>query len=271
LLLAFRTFKYLRLNIRLSLLWNALRKAGGDIISFMIMFFVLLFGFLLFGWISFGQDVGDFNTFANSWGSCWNFVMGNPPAFNELSQSNRVLGPIFFMLFTISLFFVMVNMFVAILSDSLTMVRAERKAKKKENLHVKQSLEEIWDILKHRFCVKKYISLKQLVKRMKNPAILDHPSIDDMKEVFPEATHKQIDILTKLHLSFHASRTNLVTASVAMFGRGIAEVPRDKSAEQPVIQNSEESEVIKLRQDISILLARIDDLVQKKKCLKLTI
>jgi len=48
----------------------------------------------------------------------WQFLIGNPPDYNDLSASNRVLGPVYYALFTIFVFFILVNMFVAIVSKS---------------------------------------------------------------------------------------------------------------------------------------------------------
>jgi len=92
----FRTFKYLRLNNRLYVLWKALRHAGADLVGFLFIFLILIFGFVFMGWVAFGQDIQGYNNFSNSFGTCWNFLLGNPPDYNAMSASNRILGPFFF-------------------------------------------------------------------------------------------------------------------------------------------------------------------------------
>lgn len=204
LICAFRTFKYFRLNARMASLWNSLRRAGGDIASFLLMFFILLMGFLLFGWISFGADIPAFNSFPNSWGSCWNFVMGNPPDYVLLSKSNRVLGPLFFMLFTIFIFFIMVNMFVAILSDALGAERSKRKKRVTQSLI--NSTKELFYSITNRIKGKNEVPLKTLIQTMHNPKVLDSPTVDisDLKAALEgPATPQQLAYLKSLHEQLH--------------------------------------------------------------------
>lgn len=56
-------------------------------------------GFGFFTWMVFGVDMVEFNTFSNSFYVCLNYIIGNPPDFNDLLKSNRVLAPM------VSLFF----------------------------------------------------------------------------------------------------------------------------------------------------------------------
>lgn len=109
------------------------------------MFLIILFGFLFFGWLTFGPDIYQFNGFANSLGTLWQFLIGNPPDYDQLALSNRVLGPIvcsvlylfyldsfshsiqYYALFTVFVFFILVNMFVAIVSNSFDLVANRTK------------------------------------------------------------------------------------------------------------------------------------------------
>jgi hypothetical protein len=45
--------------------------------------------------------------------------------FHELEQANRVLGPIYFLLYVFFVFFVLLNMFLAIINDTYSEVKAD--------------------------------------------------------------------------------------------------------------------------------------------------
>ena len=45
--------------------------------------------------------------------------------FDELEQSNRILGPIYFIFYVFFVFFVLLNMFIAIINDTYADVRKD--------------------------------------------------------------------------------------------------------------------------------------------------
>jgi len=74
-----------------------------------------------------------FNSFSTSLGTLWQFLIGNPPDYYQLSSSNRVLGPLYYALFTIFVFFILVNMFIAIMSNSYALVSKAQRSETKLN------------------------------------------------------------------------------------------------------------------------------------------
>ena len=52
--------------------------------------------------------------------------------FHELEAANRVLGPIYFILYVFFVFFVLLNMFLAIINDTYSEVKAEIATQKDE-------------------------------------------------------------------------------------------------------------------------------------------
>lgn len=57
-----KVFKFLRLNMRLSLLWRTLDHALFDLLGFFVLFFVVLFAFTLMGHVLFGPELRSFDT-----------------------------------------------------------------------------------------------------------------------------------------------------------------------------------------------------------------
>ena len=52
--------------------------------------------------------------------------------FHELEEANRILGPIYFILYVFFVFFVLLNMFLAIINDTYSEVKADIATQKNE-------------------------------------------------------------------------------------------------------------------------------------------
>lgn len=136
LLLCFiKMFKYLRVNDRLSLLWKTMRRASPDLLSFIFIFLIVFLGFSFMGLLLFGDALKTFSSFGNSLYSCFYMILGDFPS--EVIKVNQILGPIFFFLFVFLVFFIMLNMFLAIINDAY----AEENARvKQQAINVLRSL-----------------------------------------------------------------------------------------------------------------------------------
>ncbi|KAK6014172.1 hypothetical protein OSTOST_20475 [Ostertagia ostertagi] len=71
-----------------------------------------------------GEAIADYSTFLSSVFALLRTVLGDFD-FSALSQTNRVLGPLFFVTYVFFVFFVLLNMFLAIINDSYVEVKAE--------------------------------------------------------------------------------------------------------------------------------------------------
>jgi len=199
----FKFFKYLRIHKRLYVLWHTLFQAGSDLITFTLVFFIILLGFIFMGWLVFGTDDPDFQGFVTTLGTNWQFLIGNPPDYGSMYQSNRALGPIYFALFTIFVFFVLVNMFVAIVGESYQAIREQieedKKKKKKDKaakklrdknkpkLSYSQQFQE-WKEYLQRICSfklqKNFLSETELLTELKDLTFLDGPLFPTKIAVF---------------------------------------------------------------------------------------
>ena len=52
--------------------------------------------------------------------------------FHELEAANRILGPMYFILYVFFVFFVLLNMFLAIINDTYSEVKADIASQKNE-------------------------------------------------------------------------------------------------------------------------------------------
>jgi hypothetical protein len=174
-----------------------------DLFGYLIIFLLFVIGFVFMGWLTFGADTNAYNTFENSFGTCWNFLLGNPPDWTQLAASNRVLGPFFFTMFTIFIFFILANMFIGIVSNSYGAVTANEPKYSFTHM-LENTMEDVKAVLSRGF---KFFSgrdlvykrsVKELLRNLANPDVLQnpHPNREEVaRAIGPTATELEIEDL----------------------------------------------------------------------------
>lgn len=136
-----KLFRLLRFNRRMSLLQQVLKRCFIQLISFLFMFALAFLAFALLACLVFGQAMEGFGTFLTSCASLMDTILGKF-TLKGMMEANRIIGPIFFYTYTISMVFVLINMFLSIINDAFAEVRSDVE---------KQSNEyEIVDFMVHR-------------------------------------------------------------------------------------------------------------------------
>lgn len=176
----FSFLKFLRLlkfNRRVSTLIQTIRIAINPLMSFMMMFFTLFLAFCQFAFLVFGVDNDDYASFPSTLGSMMSMTLGSFD-FHALTDSSRLLGPIFFFTYVVSVFFVLMNVFIGILNDALSTVTSDSSIQSNEH--------EILDFMFHTFkkTVGKQVgpAIKPAYKEPKNQFELNLDSIDEISE-----------------------------------------------------------------------------------------
>ncbi|CAK4216905.1 unnamed protein product [Aphanomyces euteiches] len=131
-------FKYLRLNTRLNMLWTTLRLAAKDLIAFVVIFIFIFFGYAVMGFLLFGNHVREYRSLSGSLASCFQMLLGAFD-FDALASANPVMSGMFFFSFMIFVFLIVVNMFIAILSEYYSIAQ---EAKRKEDETKKHLLDD---------------------------------------------------------------------------------------------------------------------------------
>ena len=139
---------------------GTLSRCWGDLVGFLIMFFIVFGAFVQLGYLLFGTQIFDYSSLYHTifalirytslclyWSILgilsfhWS-ILSRPSFhlvsdnslirtilgdfdFTKLEKANYVFGPIYFLCFVFFVFFVLLNMFLAILSDSFGEVKAE--------------------------------------------------------------------------------------------------------------------------------------------------
>ena len=103
---------------------GTLARSWGDMIGFLIMFFIIFGAFVQLGYLLFGTQIFDYSSLYHTIFALIRTILGDFD-FSKLEQANIVFGPIYFLCFVFFVFFVLLNMFLAILSDAFGEVKAE--------------------------------------------------------------------------------------------------------------------------------------------------
>ncbi|XP_078087585.1 polycystin-2-like protein 1 [Mustelus asterias] len=123
-----KIFKYISFNMTMTQLSTTLSRCAKGIVGFAIMFFIVFFGYAQLGYLIFGTQVEPYHTFGNCIFTQFRIILGDFD-FHEIEQANQILGPIYFVTFVFSLFFVLLNVFLAIINDTYSEVKDDKTLK----------------------------------------------------------------------------------------------------------------------------------------------
>ena len=169
-----KMFRLLRFNRRMSMLQQVLKRCIGQLVSFMFMFSVAFLAFALLASLVFGQYMAGFGTFWRSCASLMDTLLGKF-TLQEMKHANRIIAQVFFYTYTVSMVFILLNMFISIINDAFTEVRSDVE---------KQSNEyEIVDFMIHR--------LKETIGKSMGHAI--HPIYKEPKSDLEVKFDKIVD------------------------------------------------------------------------------
>ncbi|XP_031568597.1 polycystic kidney disease protein 1-like 2 [Actinia tenebrosa] len=130
-LCSLKFLRLLRFNRKISMLSDTLRYASKMILSFFVMIFIVIFAFCSMTNLIFGSVLEEYRTLIRSMVSLFSMMMGDFH-FQDLNDAHRIIGPIMFFFFMVIVQFILVNMFIGILSDSFNMVRTDAAAQSNE-------------------------------------------------------------------------------------------------------------------------------------------
>uniref|UniRef100_A0A671NSS1 Polycystic kidney disease 2-like 1 protein n=1 Tax=Sinocyclocheilus anshuiensis TaxID=1608454 RepID=A0A671NSS1_9TELE len=126
-----KIFKYISFNKTMTQLTSTLARCALDIFGFAIMFFIVFFAYAQLGYLLFGMEVETFSTFNKCIFTQFRIILGDFD-YDAIDRANRVLGPIYFFSYVFFVFFVLLNMFLAIINDTYSEVKSELASQKDE-------------------------------------------------------------------------------------------------------------------------------------------
>jgi len=125
-LLFLKLFKYFTFSPKMLFLFGIMKKAYVDICIFMVAFLIFIFGFALMGYIAFSSDVFTFRTFGKGIANLIQYLVTDMDV-NILMDSNRWIGNVYYIVWSMIMILVLSNVFIAILCDAYSEVQKELK------------------------------------------------------------------------------------------------------------------------------------------------
>ncbi|KAA8577669.1 hypothetical protein FQN60_003423 [Etheostoma spectabile] len=199
-------FKYISFNKTMTQLSSTLGRCAKDILGFAIMFFIVFFAYAQLGYLLFGTQVESFSTFVKCIFTQFRIILGDFD-YNAIDSANRVLGPIYFVTYVFFVFFVLLNMFLAIINDTYSEVKEELSSQKDELqftdiikqsymktfMKLKLKKEKITDVQKVLQSGSKEIEFKDFRETLKEMGHADH----EISAAFSRFDHDGNQILDK--------------------------------------------------------------------------
>ena len=111
-----KTFKFLEMNSKIKIIWIAIHNTRDDLCSTMMFFFILIIGFGTCGFIIFGNQVQDFSTFTSTVSWLLRALLGDLD-YSAINEFNSDVAPVFFMSYIVTVFFITLNLMIAIIID----------------------------------------------------------------------------------------------------------------------------------------------------------
>ncbi|KAM4594684.1 polycystin-2 isoform 2-T2 [Fundulus diaphanus] len=126
-----KLFKFINFNKTMSQLSTTMSRCAKDLVGFAIMFFIIFLAYAQLAYLVFGTQVNNFSTFQSSIFTQFRIILGDFD-FSEIKEANPVLGPVYFTTFVFFIFFILMNMFLAIINDTYSEVKADMSQQRSE-------------------------------------------------------------------------------------------------------------------------------------------
>ncbi|CAF0936274.1 unnamed protein product [Adineta steineri] len=120
-----KIFKYLNLNKTMLLLNKTILSCLNDIYAFTCIFLIIFLAYTLFGWILFGRYLNEWRSFSESIFTLFRMIIGDFD-FYAMLDINEILGPLFLFSYIYFVYFVLLNMFLAIINETYSRIESDK-------------------------------------------------------------------------------------------------------------------------------------------------
>ncbi|XP_016325767.1 polycystin-2-like isoform X1 [Sinocyclocheilus anshuiensis] len=126
-----KVFKFINFNKTMNQLSTTMSRCAKDLMGFALMFFIVFLAYAQLAYLVFGTQVNDFSTFQACIFTQFRIILGDFD-FSEIEEADSVLGPIYFTTFVFFIFMILLNMFLAIINDTYSEVKADMAQQRSE-------------------------------------------------------------------------------------------------------------------------------------------
>ena len=106
------------------MLAGTLRNAAKELSAFIVVFVLFVLAYAMWGYVMFGPKMASYRSMIDSMETLLNFALGSFD-YVALESSNNLFGPIFFFAYFFTVMFLLLNIFVTILNESISKVKED--------------------------------------------------------------------------------------------------------------------------------------------------
>ena len=126
-----RMLKYLDFQKRLGIVTRTISSASVDLFHWAILFCTVLWGFTTFGLVTFGSTIQGFSSFQRGVNTCFDILMGELSVVPQLfGHANSASAYMFYYSYVMIVFFILLNVLLAILVDAYVQVKDDAQFSK---------------------------------------------------------------------------------------------------------------------------------------------
>jgi hypothetical protein len=108
----------------MSMLAGVIRNSAGELTAFSFALTIFILGYAIWGYIMFGPYLASYRSMMDAIETLIAFALGKYD-YRSLDEVNRVFGPLFFFAFFFTVMFLLINIFVAILNESIAAIKKD--------------------------------------------------------------------------------------------------------------------------------------------------
>eukprot|EP00299_Pterocystis_sp_00344_P014054 c6950_g1_i1.p1 GENE.c6950_g1_i1~~c6950_g1_i1.p1 ORF type:complete len:1010 (-),score=269.80 c6950_g1_i1:99-3128(-) len=140
--------KFLKFNSRLHVLWRTLLNAALDIFSFLIICMLIMFAFGFWSYFSYGPFLASFHSFGSSVSTLFRMLLGDLE-YRSMTLTHPFLSPIFVALYGVVVIFIVVNVFISIITEWYNFSKGLQKRQKRDKPVAEDAVDyDLWKQIK---------------------------------------------------------------------------------------------------------------------------
>jgi len=140
LLMILRVLKILHFQPRMGLVTRTIQRAFVDLAHFTFLFFFVTTGYAIVGHLTFGSEIYEFSNVGLAFETCMHFLLGELHVKDDLDHlSNKGTVSLFFWSFILIVFFILINVLLAIIVDAYVEVKESATGSS-------TMLQDVWEI-----------------------------------------------------------------------------------------------------------------------------
>jgi len=165
-LVLFRMLRLLEFQPRLALITKTVYHALEDMIHFFAIMVVIMGLYLVQSYYLFGSYIDDYSTLSEAWTANFNMLLGDTGHFNAITDKFSIAGYLFCYSFNIIVFFILLNILLAIVVEAYMKVVEDNTANSSKSvpdqlMDMASSTVKKWSFVRNRadnWMAKQYVS-----------------------------------------------------------------------------------------------------------------